>query len=274
MDEKLLIKLLHMRSEKDWFDFKRKLEIYQSDGNLVEIQRDELIKDILGLANGNSHVIRKTKYLIVGADNLAFDEKGMRVLHHVDYKTPEQKDLVEWLRKAAQPFIVGFESELVLFQGVNLWIITIPPTFDIHETTRELNAKGHFQKNVVFMRRDEHTEPATAREAATILQLKQLHRQEIENPSSIWIGAITGGIVSAIIGTAKINASEIILETPTWFFQSFFGILGMFFGLAIGFVAREIRATTYDWRYWQWWKRLTIIAILTLAIIIANILTN
>lgn len=58
---------------------------------------DELLKDILGLANGNSHFIRKTKYLIIGADNENFDEKGMRVLHDVDYKIPEQSDLVKWL---------------------------------------------------------------------------------------------------------------------------------------------------------------------------------
>jgi hypothetical protein len=127
MDEKLLATLLRERAEKDWFDFKGSLRLYQSDGKLVEKQRDELLKDILGLANGNSHIIRKTKYLIIGADNDKFDEKGMRILHNVDYKIPEQSDLVKWLISAASPAVVGLESELASFQGSNLWVITIPP---------------------------------------------------------------------------------------------------------------------------------------------------
>jgi hypothetical protein len=65
MKEDSLSKLLHEPKEKDWFDFKSTLKLYQSDGKLVERQRDELLKDILGLANGNSHIIRKTKYLLV-----------------------------------------------------------------------------------------------------------------------------------------------------------------------------------------------------------------
>jgi len=63
MDEKLLTKLLSERTEKDWLEFKSKFKLYKSDGALVEMQKDEFIKDILGLANGNSHIIRKTKYL-------------------------------------------------------------------------------------------------------------------------------------------------------------------------------------------------------------------
>ena len=81
MEEKLLKNLLRERNERDWYEFKGKLKLYRSDGKLVEQQRDELIKDILGLANGNSRIIRKTKYLIVGADNEEFDENGMRALH-------------------------------------------------------------------------------------------------------------------------------------------------------------------------------------------------
>jgi hypothetical protein len=61
MEEKLLRKLLHETKEEDWFDFKSIIKLYQSDGKLVEKQRDELLKDILGLANGNSHITRKTR---------------------------------------------------------------------------------------------------------------------------------------------------------------------------------------------------------------------
>lgn len=263
MDEKTLSKILREPKEKDWFDFKESLKLYQADGKLVEKQRDELLKDILGLANGNSHIIRKTKYLIIGANNEKFDEKGM---HNVDYKIPEQSDLVKWLISAASPAVVGIESELVSFQGVNLWVITIPPTFELHETTRELNASGHFQKHVVFMRRDEHTEPASVREGITIQQLKHVFRQEIANPSSLWVGAIAGGIVAFIIGGAKVREAQLPPIFTERIIQWFFTGLGVFFGTSIGYFSREWNETRYAWRYMTWRARLLLIALILIMI--------
>jgi hypothetical protein len=271
MDEKTLKKLLHEKKEQDWFDFKGKLEIYQSNGKLVEKQRDELLKDILGLANGNSHIIRKTKYLIVGVDDSKFDENGMRVFHNVNYKVPEQSEIIKWLQSACAPAIVGLECELVPFQAKNLFVITIPPTFELHETIRELNASGHFQKHVVFMRQDEHTVPASVREGATIQQLKVLHRQEISNPSAIWIGAISGAIVALLIGTAKINATQIDLDSSKWFVQLLFIVLGVFFGGVIGLFAKQWNETRYDWRYMRFWQRVALIIGTVLCIVIVNL---
>ncbi len=48
IDEKLLTKLLQEPKEKDWFDFKAKLKLYQSNGKLVEQQRDEFLKIFSG----------------------------------------------------------------------------------------------------------------------------------------------------------------------------------------------------------------------------------
>lgn len=274
MDEKTLSKILREPKEKDWFDFKESLKLYQADGRLVEKQRDELIKDILGLANGNSHIIRKTKYLIIGANNEKFDEKGMRVLHDVDYKIPEQSDLVKWLISAAFPAVIGFESERVPFQGVNLWVITIPPTFELHETTRELNASGHFQKHVVFMRRDEHTEPASVREGITIQQLKHVFRQEIANPSASWVGAIAGGVVAFIIGGAKVREAQLPPIFTERIVQWLFTGLGVFFGASIGYFSREWNETRYAWRYMTWRARFLLIALLLIMIAIIYVINR
>lgn len=259
MDEKLFKKLLRERKEKDWFDFKASLRLYQSDGKLVEKQRDELLKDILGLANGNSHIIRKTKYLIVGADNEKFDEKGMRVLHNVDYKIPEQSELVKWLNSVASPALVGLESELVPFQGCNLWVITIPPTFELHESTREINASGHFQKHVVFMRQDEHTVPASVMDGITIRERKHLYRREIANPPSIWIGAFAGGVVGLITAGSKIKAEQIDLSISENLFQIMFTGLGIFFGASIGYIVKQFNEILYDWRYLTFRQRVILI---------------
>lgn len=271
MDEKKLNKLLRERKETDRYEFKSKLKLYQSDGELVERQRDELLKDILGLANGNSNIIRKTKYLIIGVDDEKFDENGMRVLHDVEYKIPDQNELIIWLKNAASPALVEIESELIPFGKVNLWVITIQPTFDIHETTRELNAKGHFQKHVVFMRRDQHTEPASVREGVIIQQRKQLYRQEISNPPAGWIGAIAGGIVALFIGNAKITASQTDIEAAGWIIQVLFAALGIFFGWVTGFVAKQWNETRYDWRYMRFWQRIVFVAVVLVSIIVGSI---
>lgn len=272
MEEKLLNKLLHEMKESDRFDFKSVLKIYQSDGKLVEKQRDELLKDILGLANGNSHIIRKTKYLIIGADDNKFDKDGMRVLYNVDYKIPEQSQLVKWLSSASSPAIVGVTSELISFQGVNLWVITIPPTFELHETTRELNASGHFQNHVVFMRQDEHTVPASVRDGVTIQQLKHLHRQEVSNPSAIWLGVIIGGLVSSIIGSAKIEAAKSNLVEAGWIGLVVFTIVGIILGGSVGFFVKVWNETRYDFRYMTFRQKFLTIVFLVMTIFIGTVL--
>lgn len=60
MDEKMLRSLLREKNETDWLDFKRKWKLYDANGTLNTDERDELIKDVLGLANGNSRIVRKT----------------------------------------------------------------------------------------------------------------------------------------------------------------------------------------------------------------------
>ncbi len=186
--------------------------------------------------------------MIIGADDKKFDETGIRVLHDVDYKIPSQSEITKWINSASTPSIAGLECELVPFQNVNLLIITIPPTFDLHETTREFNASGHFSKHAVFMRQDEHTVPASVRDGVTIQQRKHLYRQEIANPSSLRIGAIAGGIVGLIIGGSKINANinSPITDTVS---QALFIILGILLGAMTGWVSKQWNETRYDFRY-------------------------
>jgi hypothetical protein len=269
MEEKLLSKLLHERQEKDWLEFKSKFKLYTSDGALVEQQKDEFIKDILGLANGNSHIIRKTKLLIIGADDSKFDKDGYRILQNVDYKVPSMSDMTKWLVSASGSAVVGLESEIVFFRGKNLWVITIPPTFKIHETIRKLEASKSYQQHTVFMREDEHTVPASVQDVQDIKHLKQLYRQEIANPSSSWIGAIAGGVVGLIIGGARIRAEEMTIPVSETVMRALFIALGIFFGQSVGWFGKQWNETRYDWRYWTIRERVILISgvIITLAVI-------
>lgn len=70
---------------------------------------------------------------------------------------------------ACTPAVVGLGCEKVAYKDGSLFVITVPPTFDLHETARELVASGGtFQKHTVFMRQDEHTFPASVRDGVTI----------------------------------------------------------------------------------------------------------
>ena len=267
MDEKLLESLLHEGEEKDWFDFKRELKLYQDDGKLVDIKRDELIKDILGLANGNSHIIRKTKYLIIGADDKKFEEDGCRVVHDVIYPIPTRSDLMKWLSSASSPAITGLESEVVDFKGKHLWIISILPTFDLHEIIRDLNTPKQFRKYTVFMRQDEHTVPASVRDGVAIEKLKHLHRQEIENPSVIVTGALAGAVVAFIISKAKLNSINLDFQLSKNIFQIFSILLGVIYGTAIGWYAKILSSLRYDFRYMTWQRKIAIILLFLLLVV-------
>lgn len=267
MDEKFLEKLLSKPKEEDWLEFKERMKLYQSEGKLVEQQRDELIKDILGLANGNSHTIRKTKYLIFGPADKKIDEKGVRSVHDVDYKVPSQSEIAKWLKGACSPAIVGLECDLTPYHGSNLFIITIPPTFDLHETTRDLiTPNGVFHEHTVFMRQDEHTILASIRDALSIQQLKHLHRQEIANPSALCIGAITGGIIALIIGGAKIKTGGISLPVSESMTQIIYVVVGVFYGIFIGWILKVYNETRYDWRYLTGKLRITLIIIICISV--------
>jgi len=274
LDKKLLKKLLRKSNEQDWLGFKGKLKLYHADGKVAEQARDEFIKDILGLANGNSHTIRRTKYLIVGADNIQFTENAERVLLDVDYKVPTQSEIAIWLKNACTPGVVGVECELVIYMKTRLFVVVIPPTFDLHETIRDLiTPNGKFHKHTVFMRQDEHVIPASVRDGITIQQLKHLFRQEIANPSALWLGLIVGGIVGFIISQAKIRAAQIALPMSENVLLATLTVSGIFFGGSIGWIIKRFNETRYDWRYMTWWERMLLI-IVTIILLVGAYYTS
>lgn len=252
MDEKLLRKLLKYKTEPDWLDFKRKLKLYNAEGKLANEQdRDELIKDILGLANGNTHIIRKTKYLIIGADDGEFTEDGMRVLHDVDYKVPTQSQVNQWVNDACTPAVVGIECDFKEIAGKKLYIITIPPTFELHEIIRDLKAQRHHSRHTVFMRKGEHTEAASVRDGIAIQQLKLLHRQETLNPPTIVFGALMSAVIALAFWDMGYRTPQLEQYPPLVriMFQIFVVILGGFLGGYAGWAYREFKTIQYDWRY-------------------------
>ena len=260
-DTSQLQKLLREPKEKDWLEFKSEYKLFTSEGKVSEYTRDEFSKDILGLANGNSQIIRRTKYLIIGVDDSKFTENGERVLHNIEYRFPTQSEISRWLVSASTPAISGIECVELTYNNNHIYVIIIPPTFNLHETARDLvTSHGTFHKYSVFMRQDENTVLASVRDGITIQQLKFLHRQEFTNPSSIFIGLMVGGIISWITANAMINAKYLPVQFSEKLIISTLTFVGVLMGAMIGLIMQQFNDIRYSLRYMTWRNRILFVS--------------
>jgi hypothetical protein len=275
MDITEAIDILKQKSEQDWLEFKQEVIIYDSNNKIITTARDEFIKDIIGLANGNSNIVRKTKYLVIGADNSKFDSKGNRLLYDISHYFPSQSEITKWLNNSCSPSIVGIQCNNYNIENKNIYIISIPPSLELHETTRTLDAKGTFHEHTVFIRRDEHTVIASVEDIITLRKLKTLYRQDINNPPAIIFGAIIGIVFSYIffnmgyfynksnnLNTDSLLPARIIIIV-------FGGIMGAW----IGRVFREGNSFRYNWRYWTIREKIFNILFYIAVIAFATIMT-
>lgn len=271
-DEKWFETKLKLPIETDWLEFKSEYKLYTIDGKIVEKKRDEFIKDILGLANGNCQTIRKNKFLIIGVDDKNF-ENSERIIHPIDYRLPTQSEIAQWIKAACNPIVVGIECEKVNYKNSELFVITIPPTFDLHETIRVLDTpNGHFNQYSVFMRQDEHTVLASVHDGITIEQRKHLYRQEIANPPALQIGIIIGGLVAYIIGNANLKTLYQTTTIPENYLLIVFVFLGIFFGGSIGWITRQLTEVRFEWRYITAKQKLVLITLCIVMIVLLAII--
>ena len=176
----------------------------------------------------------------------------------VDYRVPTASEITQWVNGACSPSVVGIEAGFVNVNDKEIYVVEVPPTFELHELRRELNAKSGHSKHTVFMRQNEHTESASVRDAIAIRELKILHRQEILNPSSTVLGGVLGAIFAALFWSFGINAGEqdaMTLKFAPFLILLIGGVLGSQFGWAV----REFNSIRYDWPYYE--KRQKIMAL-------------
>lgn len=240
ISENELLSLLKLREEKDWLDFKEKWGFYDpQNGRVISHVRDEMVKDILGLANGNSHIIKKTKYLIVGAKDKNFDSDGVRELIDVDYKVPTQSEITNEVNRACSPAIVGIEAEFVEVKNKRIYVVSIPPTFELHETTRELIASSKHSIHTVFMRQDEHIKSASVLDGITIRELKLRHRNETINPSPVKLGAFIGAVVALVFWNGAPHEQKVQNSYSVFIIQVLILLAGALIGAELGYFWRE-----------------------------------
>lgn len=120
-------------------DFKR--EWYWNDNmpnNIKEVYKNELVKDLIALTNGDVYSIDKIAYLIIGIDNETkkFHEFDKSVVLPFD-KLKQQ--LLTLLNNYAQPEFLALEVELL----DEVLIISIPPRGSLISLSKDLKLKNN-----------------------------------------------------------------------------------------------------------------------------------
>jgi hypothetical protein len=133
-------------------DFKREYHLNKTpplgiDGplwaKLVAGQRDEFIKDILALANGNVGTAEQPGHLIVGAgDDKFLKPDGTRPLFDMLNLQLNSQEVLQLVNAACYPPLPDLLCEPIELDGKVIIVVTIPPTPFVHETSRQLRPVG------------------------------------------------------------------------------------------------------------------------------------
>lgn len=245
MDQQEALKLLS-RPESETLEFKREgYLLNHGDRKVKSRQRDEMIKDILALANGSTITAGETAYLIIGADEI-ISENSQQTLYDIgDYQLDSTR-ILNIVNAACEPAIESITSETVEINGKMLLFVTIPPTPHLHETTRMLVPKsGRFHEYSVFVRQGEGIHLASQKERETILRMKRFHFEKNRRPPPVLFGLGIGGFIGSVMLYVRFdNADKASNLQDTLVGRIVAGFTGLFVG---GFLGGTIGNMYRDW---------------------------
>jgi len=123
-------------------DFKR--EWYWNDNmpnHIKEVQKNELVKDLIALTNSNVYSTDKTAYLIIGIDDETrepydFDKSVVLPLDKL------KQQLLTLLNNYAQPEFLALDIEFV----DKILVISIPPRGSLISLSKDLKLKNNTDK--------------------------------------------------------------------------------------------------------------------------------
>jgi HEAT repeat protein len=174
-------------------DFKREYKFDAPNQKVRNGQRDEFIKDVLALTNGNVGVADQPAYLIIGVgDELRAD--GSRDLFDVRGLEHTARSILNSLKSGlavCHPPLPDSVCEIVELDGKEIVAITIPPSPHLHETARTLqviDASGkltRYPETTVFVRRSEGTYPASEAERRAMVAEKKAGERPRFQPDAV-----------------------------------------------------------------------------------------
>lgn len=242
------IKALLSQPEGPKLDFKSRLNIYHEDKEAQRRARDELIRDILAIANGNALVAGQTGYLIFGAADQV-QEGQTRKLYSVEGRIPTRTDILDIVNSACSPRIEDIDVQAIEVDGQRLVVIVIPPTPHLHEVIKDLNTKdGKFYSAYsVFVRQNEQIRPASAKEREAILEAKRRFFSQKNYVNPVWISVILGAVM---FGTWGFSSSANLFGLNLFarlLAMAIGGAMGALVGLGFGFGVEQYLKTKEEW---------------------------
>lgn len=222
-------------------EFKQTFYLQARDGEAKRRMKDEFIKDVLSLANGNVYTAGEEAHLIIGVSDLRGSD-GKRELYDMGDNWLKPEDLLQTVNSACQPPLRSLTCETILLEGKSIIVITIPFSPHVHETTRPLDVadgKG-YSEYVVFTRQGSSVRVASSKERTTLQDIKRIRYEALKNAPPALLGAGIGAIIGGPI-TKKLAEEKDLNPLVGWGLGTvFFGLLGASLGKAYSDVL-EIR---------------------------------
>lgn len=183
MDSIRLCELLKLK-ENEKIEFKSKM--YELEGQGKGKQWNELIKDIISLANGNVGTANEDGYLIIGAAD-KINEDGTRDLFDVVQVTLTKKQLIDKLRNYCYNPVQNLDCDTVSIDGKTLFVITIHPSDFLHELKIHLSTKTQeFPKGTVLIRRPDGEEICQANDEERARIRTEKENRNIRQESTLY----------------------------------------------------------------------------------------
>jgi len=185
---------LNLEFKREWY------KLDDENQNIARAAKHELVRDILALANGNTLTAGETAFLIIGASNQR-DANGKRELFDIDPALVDEKRILDIVNSFCEPSLAVLHSTTAEIDGKRLSVVIIPPSIHLHETTTELITKDEngkskiYREYTVFVRHSDKVEIASAKERATILELKRIRVTEV---NLLLFGAGVGSIIGGL----------------------------------------------------------------------------
>jgi len=250
--------LLHLINlpESPSLEFKREFHrIFDKDKKIKDRHRDEFIRDILSLANGNTTTAGEKAYLIIGVED-DFDPDSGRAICGITGDVPTRRQILSIIRPASEPPIEDLICETVELESKKVVVITIFPSPHVHETTRKLNPIDgkYYSEYVIFIRSGDSIQIANTKERQAIRDVKAFRYADSLKANPV----IVGGIVGSVVGGSVANAYSAKDEMPTIqrrFVAVIWGMIGGVFGAVLGSgyksifqFRRELQSIPKQWR--------------------------
>lgn len=244
-----------------------KQEFYRLDDpdqQVKEEHREEFIKDVLALANGNAATAGQTAYLIIGAgDTLRAD--GTRELFDITSPLPDRRTLRSRVNAACAPHLDTLIPDAVTVDGKRLIVITIPFSPHLHETTRRLKTRGQtYTEHIVLYREDAEVRVANALQREVIQILKRRRYADQFNAPPRLLGAMVGAMIG---GAMAEQQSRRPLTGGRGTRTIAGGLVGGLVGGSLGASYRDLRRFWFDMSLEPLPRRIALVTLLVVFVL-------